>query len=135
MVTCTGICAVLTFLMSFYTHESQQMQIGALFFVSKWFYGINVTSVDALALKEYREKAKMSFLQTIVFRLGATFGSVFFMKLISKTFCLNFGRTEPFMTVKGFFQLNAFLMLGLTLMSHFIYKEPGIISLNPEIDD
>ena len=121
MVISTGASSVMTLLMSFFSGEDQQINLGIILIVNKIFFSLNQTAVDALALKEYSDKAKMSFLQTIVFRLGTVTGGILFLKLISRTFCLHFGRTEPLMTLSGFFMSLSVIMMVMTVLCHFLY--------------
>ena len=67
----------------------------------------------------------MSFLQSSITRAGAIFGGLLFLKLISNTFCLYFGRKEPLLTVKGYLEIVAGSFMVLGVLSHFLYVEEG----------
>ena len=125
MVISTFFEAIILFGMSYFVRENQQIELGLLFTILKLFVGTNHTSIDALALKEYNEKSRVSFLQTTVLRLGGIVGSLLFLKLISPTFYVQFGLKEPFVTVQGFFRIISLVLLIVAVLSHFLYKEEG----------
>ena len=64
----------------------------------------------------------MSFLQTAIHRIGTIIGSLCFLKLISPTFYVHFGRTQPFLTVPEFFYIISGALFILGVLSHFLYK-------------
>lgn len=64
----------------------------------------------------------MSFLQTSIRRIGGVIGSLGFLKLISPTFYVHFGRVRPFLTVPQFFYIIAGSLFVLAILSHFLYK-------------